>query len=42
LVITPVTGRTSLAKNLPQTGGTPADVIAARLHARAGVGTGGR
>jgi type II secretory pathway pseudopilin PulG len=42
LVITPGTGRTSLAKNLPQTGGTPADVIAARLHARAGVGTGGR
>ena len=42
LVITPGTGRTSLAKNLPQTGGTPANVIAARLHARAGVGTGGR
>jgi type II secretory pathway pseudopilin PulG len=42
LVITPGTGRTSLAKNLPQTGGTPADVKAARLHARAGVGTGGR
>ncbi|NQW48801.1 MAG: hypothetical protein HQ464_13665 [Planctomycetes bacterium] len=42
LVIAPGTGRTSLAKNLPQTGGTPADVIAARLHARAGVGTGGR
>jgi hypothetical protein len=42
LVITPGTGRTSLAKNLPQTGGTPTDVKAARLHARAGVGTGGR
>ncbi len=42
LVIAPGTGRTSLAKNLPQTGGTPTDVIAARLHARAGVGTGGR
>jgi hypothetical protein len=42
LVIAPGTGRTSLAKNLPQTGGTPADVKAARLHARAGVGTGGR
>jgi type II secretory pathway pseudopilin PulG len=42
LVIAPGTGRTSLAKNLPQTGVTPADVIAARLHARAGVGTGGR
>lgn len=42
LVITPGTGRTFIAKNVPVTGTTAANVLAARLYARTGVGTGGQ